>query len=156
MKITLLGLQVAAVGLALAMVAENDLQAQSIPDGVIQPIAAQRIDSNEGSFPPGLLESGDRFGRSCITIGDLDQDGVKDLAVGARSDDDGGIDAGAVYILFMNADLSVKSATKISAIFGGLGGGVLDAGDFFGYSLASPGDLNNDGIPRPHGRGTKR
>ena len=146
MKRTRFGLHLVVLTLALATIAVKSSQAQSIPTGIIQPVAAQRIDSNEGSLPPRLLESGDRFGRSCITIGDLDLDGVKDLVVGARSDDDGATDAGAVYILFMNPDLSVKSATKISALFGGLGEGVLDAGDFFGYSLAAPGDLNNDGI----------
>jgi len=88
----------------------------------ITPLAAQRIDSDEGNLPAGLLENGDRFGRSVISIGDLDQDGVIDLAVGARSDDDGGTDAGAVYILFMNADLTVKSTSKISATSGGFDG----------------------------------
>ena len=146
MKRTSFGLLALALTIALLTNVAKVSHAQSIPAGVIQPVAAQRIDSNQGNFPSGFLESGDRFGRSCITIGDLDQDGVKDLVVGARSDDDGARDAGAVYILFMNSDLTVKSATKISATSGGLGGGVLDAGDFFGYSVASPGDLNNDGI----------
>ncbi|TWT46891.1 FG-GAP-like repeat-containing protein [Botrimarina hoheduenensis] len=121
-------------------------QAATILANTFQAVATQKIDSDEGGFPGGFLENGDRFGRSVISIGDLDLDGVKDLVVGARSDDDGGEDAGAAYILFMNPDLTVKSTTKISATTGGLGAGVLDAGDFFGYSLASPGDLNNDGI----------
>ena len=146
MKRTTFGLCVVAIAIALVTVDVQELRAQSIPAGIIQPVAAQRIDAIEGNFPAGLLESGDRFGRSVISIGDLDLDGVRDLVVGARSDDDGGVDAGAAYILFMNPDLTVKSVSKISATSGGLGAGVLDAGDFFGYSLASPGDLNNDGI----------
>ena len=128
------------------LVVSSIAQAKPLQVNSITPIAAQRIDSDEGNFPAGLLENGDRFGRSVISIGDLDQDGVLDLAVGVRSDDDGGTDTGAVYILFMNADLTVKSTSKISATSGGLAAGLLDAGDFFGYSLASPGDLNNDGI----------
>ena len=146
MQKTILGLQVAALTIALTVIAACDSQAQTITAGVIRPVAAQRIDANGGNLPADLLESGDRFGRSVIGIDDLDLDGVKDVVVGARSDDDGGVDAGAVYILFMNSDLTVKSTSKISALFGGLGEGVLDAGDFFGYSLAAPGDLNNDGI----------
>jgi len=130
------------VSLAVSSVA----QAAPLQISSITPVAAQRIDSDEGNFPTGLLEGGDRFGRSVISIGDLDLDGVIDLAVGTRSDDDGGTDAGAVYILFMNADLTVKSTSKISATSGGLGGNLLEAGDFFGYSLAAPGDLNNDGV----------
>lgn len=132
--------------LALATTSSRVSLAAPIPADTFAAVTAQRIDSDEGGFPSDLLDNGDRFGRSVISIGDLDLDGVQDLAVGARSDDDGGEDAGATYILFMNPDLTVKSASKISATTGGLGTGVLDAGDFFGYSLASPGDLNNDGI----------
>ena len=36
------------------------------------------------------------------SLGDLDGDGVSDLAVGAWFDDDGGTDRGAVYILFLD------------------------------------------------------
>ena len=35
-------------------------------------------------------------------MGDLDGDGAVDLAVGAREDDDGGTDRGAVWILFLD------------------------------------------------------
>jgi hypothetical protein len=48
------------------------------------------------------LDRGDRFGRDHDKIGDVNGDGVIDIVVGARSDDDGEIDAGAVCILFMN------------------------------------------------------
>lgn len=120
--------------------------ADPISDGILQAVGSQRIDSDEGGFPGEFLDNGDRFGRAVITIGDLDLDGVLDLVIGARSDDDGGEDAGAAYIVFMNSDMTVKSTSKISATTGGLGAGVLDPGDFFGYSLATPGDLNNDGV----------
>lgn len=146
MQRRLVGIFAPVLAIALTTIDVHDSQSQSIPAGIIVPVTAQRIESEQGGFPAGLLEPGDRFGRSVISIGDLDLDGVKDLVVGARSDDDGGVDAGAVYILLMNSDLSVKTVSKISATTGGLGTGVLEAGDFFGYSLASPGDLNNDGI----------
>ncbi len=35
-------------------------------------------------------------------LGDLDGDGVSDLAVGAYRDDDGGVDRGAVWVLFLD------------------------------------------------------
>ena len=44
---------------------------------------------------------------------------VVDVAVGARKDDDGGSDRGAVWILFLNADGTVKSHQKISSTDGG-------------------------------------
>ena len=68
----------------------------------------------------GQLDSSDRFGRDFNPLGDLDLDGVPDFLVGARSDDDGATDAGALYILFMNADGSVKTSSKISDTSGGL------------------------------------
>ncbi|MFK7884077.1 MAG: GC-type dockerin domain-anchored protein [Phycisphaerales bacterium] len=140
------GLKVIALAVAVPTLVGQVVQAAPLPDGTLQAVSSQRIDADEGGFPGDFLDNGDRFGRAVITIGDLDLDGVLDLVIGARSDDDGGIDAGAVYIVFMNADMTVKSTSKISATTGGLGAGVLDAGDFFGYSLATPGDLNNDGI----------
>ena len=111
----------------------------------LTPSGAQKIDSDEGGFG-GLLENADRFGRSVAGIGDLDLDGVPDCIVGARSDDDGGIDAGAIYVLFLNSDATVRAEQKISALEGGLPAGLLDAGDFFGYSVVPVGDLDSDGV----------
>ncbi|MCA9024590.1 MAG: FG-GAP repeat protein [Planctomycetaceae bacterium] len=78
-------------------------------------------------------------------LGDLDGDGIADLAVGAYRDDDGGINRGAVYILFMNADGSVRSHQKISDTEGTFSA-TLEDYNWFGSSLASVGDLDGDGI----------
>ena len=67
----------------------------------------------EGNFD-GVLHDGDHFGVSVTTIGDLNNDGIVDLAVGSPGDDDGGKDKGAIYILFLNSDATVKSYQKIS------------------------------------------
>lgn len=92
------------------------------------------------------LDAGDRFARDHDAIGDVNGDGVIDYVIGARSDDDGAVDAGAAYILFMNRDGSVLSNQKISALEGGFDD-TLNAGNFFGYGVAGIGDYNNDGIP---------
>ena len=42
------------------------------------------------------LQDGDGFGRSVAGLGDFDEDGVPDMAVGAIEDDDGGFNRGAV------------------------------------------------------------
>ena len=102
----------------------------------------QKISDTEGGFT-GILNDGDQF---CITcgLGDLDGDGVEDMAVGAIGDDDGGNNRGAVWILFLDADGTVKSYQKISDWEGSFGG-VLDNGDNFGWHIASLGDLDGNG-----------
>ena len=92
------------------------------------------------------LDAGDRFARDHDAVGDVNGDGVIDYVIGARSDDDGGEDAGAVYILFMNNDGSVLSNQKISNLEGAFNE-TLNAGNFFGYGVAGIGDYNDDGIP---------
>ena len=111
-------------------------------DGTVS--SHQKISDTEGSFT-GILDDVDLFGWSAASLGDLDGDGVGDLAVGAPFDGDGGTLRGAVWILFLNTDGTVKSHQKISATQGGFTG-ILDDGDQFGVSAASLGDLDGDGV----------
>ena len=111
-------------------------------DGTVKTL--QKISSTEGNFD-GNLNSDDRFGSAVAGIGDLNGDGVNDLAVGANQDDDGGSDRGAVWILFMNTDGTVNTNQKISHN-GGEFNGELDDGDRFGGAVASIGDLDEDGV----------
>ena len=104
----------------------------------------QKISDTEGDFA-GTLQDGDRFGSSIAGIGDLDADGIEDIAVGAIGDDDGGTDRGAVWVLFMNADGTVRFEQKLSETNGEFGGGLND-NDHFGSALAGIGDYNGDGI----------
>ena len=60
------------------------------------------------------LSEKDHFGISISQIGDLDNDGIMDIAVGSYKDDDGGQDRGAIYIIFLNDDGTAKSFQKIS------------------------------------------
>ena len=100
----------------------------------------QKLHSSEG-FLSQLLQNGDQFGRDIENIGDLDGDGIIDLVVGAPGNDSGG----AVYILFMNNDGSLKDYTEISAQSGGLEH-LPNYADNFGESVTSLGDLDGDGI----------
>ena len=104
-----------------------------------------KISDFQGNFL-GVLEDLDEFGRSIANLGDLDGNGVIDLAVGAIGDDDGGADQkGAVWILFMNADGTVLRDQKISMTQGGFRG-ALGGGDLFGFALATLGDVDGDGV----------
>jgi hypothetical protein len=93
----------------------------------------------------GPLDDHDRFGISVCSLGDLDLDGTTDLAVGAYRDDDGGMDCGAVYVLFLKPDGTVKAEQKISALAGGLNQ-ALRQEDSFGWSVECLGDLDGDGV----------
>ena len=107
-------------------------------------IRANKITEGQAGFG-GDLDIQDAFGQSVAGIGDLDGDGINDAAVGAYFDDDGGLDRGAVYILFLNSKGAVKSEQKISDTAGGFTGGLENA-DRFGSSVISIGDLNGDGV----------
>ncbi len=97
-----------------------------------------------GGLPNGTLNGGDNFGMNLTNVGDLDKDGIDDIAVGARFDDDGGTDRGAIYFLYLNKNGSVKSFKKISHLSNNFNN-ALQNGDGFGFSLSSKFDLNGDG-----------
>src|SRR5690606_11754191 len=110
-----------------------------------EPRGAQKLSNLAGNLG-ALLDEGDAFGKGVTKLGDLDGDGVDDLAVGAFRDDDGGRDRGAVYVLFMAADGSVQSSAKTSDTAGGFDA-PLDNGDNFGSAVAGLGDVDGDGLP---------
>jgi hypothetical protein len=131
------------IGLILVLLTTKVLNAQVTtqwgPDGFV------KIEEGSGGFF-ATLDAGDRFSRDHDQAGDINGDGIIDLVVGARSDDDGETDAGAVYILFMNTDGTVQSNQKISALEGGFTETLLQ-NNFFGYGVAGIGDYDGDGIP---------
>ncbi len=72
------------------------------------------VEINSSTTNGPTLNGGDYFGYSIANMGDLDGDGVEDIVVGAPLDDAGGTNKGAVHILFMNSDGSVKSTAEIN------------------------------------------
>lgn len=108
--------------------------------------AVRAAELAQGGALPFELSAGDFFGYGGLAgLGDVDGDGVPDLAVGAYQDDDGGDDSGAVYVLRLTAGGGVKgNASKLSNA-GGLSF-ELASRDRFGRAVASLGDLNGDGV----------
>ena len=104
----------------------------------------QPINATQGGGISDLVD-GDWFGYDMAPIGDLNGDGIPDIAVGAIYDEDGGLNHGAVYIFFMNANGTVGSYQKISDTQGGFTGVLVDE-SFFGSSIANLGDMNGDGV----------
>lgn len=104
----------------------------------------QKISDTQGGIQ-GVLEEGDYFGGSIANIGDLNGDGVVDLAVGAYRDNDGGSNRGAVYILFMNVDGTVSNFQKISDTEGNFEAD-FNNDMFFGKSIDLANDINEDGL----------
>lgn len=113
-------------------------------DGTLKSAPALITTAN-GGFN-GRLEPNDYFGSAVTSLGDLDGDGVSEIAVGSRLDDDGGVDRGAIWILFLRSDGTVKVEHKISDLQGNFTGR-LSNDDLFGGRLATLPDLDGDGAP---------
>ena len=96
-------------------------------------LSHQKISDTEGGFT-GILDWYDFFGSSVASLGDLDGDGVGDLAVGAALDDDGGFDRGAMWVLFLDGAPCYTDCDQSTGI------GVLDLFDFlcFQNSFVNP------------------
>ena len=84
-------------------------------DGTVKSSPAPvKIASGTNGGP--TLTNFDFFGWSVANIGDINSDGISDIAVGAIYDDTNGTNRGAIYIITLQSDGTVRTVAE-----GGLG-----------------------------------
>lgn len=80
--------------------------------------------------------TGDLYGAAAAGVGDLNHDGFQDFAIGDPGDDNGGSDAGRVFIYFGRAANLPTTPDLVLRVGNG--------GDRFGFALAALGRFNGD------------
>jgi hypothetical protein len=83
----------------------------------------------------------DYAGQAASPAGDVDGDGFADLLVGAIGDDEGGTNAGAIYLVYGPVHGTLGLASAAGAKFVG-----EEASDQAGYLSRSSGDMDADGF----------
>jgi len=100
---------------------------------------ASSIDASVADVKLVGEDSTDLFGFSAAGAGDVNNDGIDDILVGATADDSS---QGAAYIFYGSASLanSIDASAANVKLVG------EDASDVFGSSVSGVVDINNDGI----------
>lgn len=112
----------AGMGLSVGLFAGNGNPLPALPDLVV-----------DG------LQSGERYGASVATAGDVNGDGYSDIIVGMPDYDNGAnVNAGRVMVF-------LGSANGLSGVFSWTMSGSM-ANARFGHSVSTAGDVNGDGI----------
>ena len=105
---------------------------------VLGPVTAEASLASAGLELTGVAR-GDYAGWAVGSVGDVDGDGYDDIIVGAVAEDSAGTSAGAAYLL-----LGPASAGSLSSADLTLTGAA--SGDKAGWSVASAGDTDADGL----------
>lgn len=141
-------------GLGNAVLAD-DLDGDGHGDLLVAAYLGNRVCRVRGPLAPGAHAidavgaclAGERdtdyAGYGIATLGDLDGDGVPDVAVGSIGNGEAGANAGKVYLLpgTWSADVDTLAGAATATLLG------EHAGDYAGLALAAGGDLTGDGAP---------
>ena len=106
------------------------------------------LDGSNG-FAINGISAGDRSGFAVSNAGDVNNDGVADIIIGAPSTiPNGTTGAGESYVIFGGDDLGMSGSFNLADL-NGFNGFILpeiNSGDFNEISVNNAGDINNDGI----------
>ncbi|MFK7956213.1 MAG: integrin alpha [Lysobacterales bacterium] len=111
---------------------------------------ANLLPANGGNGSQGFVltgEAGQRLGDALASAGDINGDGVDDFVVGAKSDNEAGTEAGAVYVVYGRSQGFPASIGVADLVSSGQGMKLLGqaASDKVGDRLALGGDIDRDG-----------
>jgi hypothetical protein len=102
------------------------------------PVSGTSFGSTASVVLLGVL-AGDNAGYTVATAGDVDADGYDDVLVGAWGNDQGGVDAGAAYLV-RGPTLGSRALSGADLVLVG-----ESAADNAGFSVATAGDVDGDG-----------
>ncbi|MEH1993420.1 beta strand repeat-containing protein [Nostoc sp.] len=107
------------------------------------------LNGTNGFFINGIAAF-DGLGTSVSNAGDINNDGIDDLIIGAQyaSPNGSNSDVGQSYVVFGGTNFGSGGTLNLSDL-NGTNGFIINgiaAGDFSGSSVSNAGDINNDGI----------
>ncbi len=128
--------------------------------GASSELGLSELDGTNGFTISGLSSTGES-GSAVSRAGDVNNDGLDDLIIGAPGE---GSDAGSAFVVFGSTDFGTSGApaTLDATDLDGADGFVvngIDAGDGAGSSVSGDGDINGDGVAdlligAPNGEGS--
>ncbi|MEM8641309.1 MAG: DUF4347 domain-containing protein [Cyanobacteria bacterium P01_G01_bin.54] len=106
------------------------------------------LDGSNGFILNGVAAD-DSSGRSVSRAGDVNNDGIDDLIIGApNADSNGNLNTGESYVVFGGTTIGSNGSFELSSLDGSNGFVLngIDAFDQSGRSVSHAGDVNGDGI----------